>query len=128
MFKDPQIWSLQSGTRGSLWITILFGMIALPVGIFLPLGMALLMNNRHLKGQMAFRSMFYMPYIIPFVAAIFLWGGMLNPETGWINRALMALGMLTIAFNGDPNAQADLTVEQFSDLVQQVPVAKPRLA
>lgn len=36
--------------------------------------------------------MFYMPYIIPFVAAIFLWGGMLNPETGWINRSLMFLG------------------------------------
>ena len=34
-----------------------------------------------------------MPYIVPFVAAVFLWGGMLNPETGWINRFLMYLGM-----------------------------------
>ena len=42
---------------------------------------------------MLFRSLFYMPYIIPFVAAVFLWGGMLNPETGWINRALMSLGV-----------------------------------
>lgn len=39
------------------------------------------------------RSLFYMPYIIPFVAAIFVWGGMLNPETGWINRSLVAMGM-----------------------------------
>jgi multiple sugar transport system permease protein len=44
-------------------------------------------------GKMAFRSLFYMPFIVPFVAAVFLWGGMLNPETGWINRALMGLGM-----------------------------------
>jgi len=93
MLQDPQIWSLQSGTRGSLWITIFFGMISLPVGILLPLAIALLMNSPHLKGKMAFRSAFYMPYIIPFVAAVFLWGGMLNPESGWINRALVSLGV-----------------------------------
>lgn len=93
LFSDPQIWTGDSGTRGSIWITIRFGLIALPVGILLPLGLALLLNNPHLKGGMALRSLFYMPYIIPFVAAIFLWGGMLNPESGWINRALMSLGV-----------------------------------
>ena len=92
LFKDPQVWST-STTPGSLWITIKFGLIALPVGIFLPLGIAVLMNNPNLRGQMFFRSMFYMPYIVPFVAAVFIWGGMLNPESGWINRSLMALGM-----------------------------------
>ena len=93
LFTDPQIWTGESGTRGSLWITIRFGLIALPVGILLPLGLALLLNNPNLKGGMALRSLFYMPYIIPFVAAIFLWGGMLNAESGWINRALMSLGL-----------------------------------
>jgi multiple sugar transport system permease protein len=93
LMKDPQIWAGEGGTRGSLWITVRFGIIALPIGILLPLGLALLMNNDHLRGRMVFRSLFYMPYIIPFVAAIYLWGGMLNPETGWINRALMGLGV-----------------------------------
>lgn len=51
------------------------------------------MNNRNLKGQMFFRSMFYMPYIVPFVAAIFIWGGMLNSESGWINRVLLYFGV-----------------------------------
>ncbi len=86
LFKDSQVWT-------SLMITIRFGLIALPVGIILPLGLALLMNSANLKGTFFFRSMFYMPYIIPFVASIFLWGGMLNPESGWINKALVAMGM-----------------------------------
>ena len=90
---DPQIWAMGSGTSGSLWITVKFALIALPVGIFLPLGIAVLMNSPHLRGSNFFRSAFYMPYIVPFVAAIFLWGGMLNPETGWINRALMSMGV-----------------------------------
>ena len=92
LFKDPQIWST-STTPGSLWVTIKFGLIALPIGIFVPLGIAVLMNSKFLKGSMFFRSMFYMPYIVPFVAAIFLWGGMLNPESGWINRFLMWTGV-----------------------------------
>jgi multiple sugar transport system permease protein len=90
--QDPQIWST-GGTPGSLWVTLLFALIQLPVGLFLPLGLALLMNNPHLKGQWIFRSLFYMPYIVPFVAAFYLWGGMLNPETGWINRSLAWMGV-----------------------------------
>jgi multiple sugar transport system permease protein len=94
LFKDPQIWNARpNSTPGSLWVTIRFGIIALPVGIFVPLGLALLMNNKFLRGQNFFRTLFYMPYIIPFVASVFLWGGVLNPETGWINRSLIALGM-----------------------------------
>jgi multiple sugar transport system permease protein len=89
---DPRTW-FSGGTPGALLVTIRFGLIALPVGILAPLGLALLMNHKHLKGQMAFRNLFYMPFIVPFVAAIFLWGGMLNPETGWINRALVAMGV-----------------------------------
>ena len=92
LFKDPMVWN-PDPPRGSLWITIIFGLFALPIGILAPLGLAVLMNNPNLKGTMLFRSLFYMPYIVPFVAAIFLWGGMLNPETGWINRSLIALGV-----------------------------------
>ncbi|MCB0037658.1 MAG: sugar ABC transporter permease, partial [Anaerolineales bacterium] len=94
MLNDSQIWGTAgSETPGSMWITVRFGLIALPIGIFLPLGLAMLLNNPNLKGAAIFRSLFYMPYVIPFVAAIFLWGGMLNPETGWINRALMNMGL-----------------------------------
>ncbi len=89
---NPTTW-FSSQTPSSLMVTIKFALIALPVGIFFPLILALLMNNKHLKGQFIFRSLFYMPYIVPFVASVFLWGGMLNPETGWINRLLVFMGV-----------------------------------
>lgn len=93
VFSDPQIWNRGGGTIGSLWVTIRFGLIALPVGILFPLGIAMLVNNKNVAGKAVMRSLFYMPYIIPFIAAVFLWGGMLNPESGWINRALIAMGV-----------------------------------
>lgn len=89
---DPATWG-KSSTPSSIWITIRFALIALPVGIFVPLFIAMLMNNKHLVGTYFFRTMFYMPFTVPFVAAVFLWGGVLNPETGWINRALMEMGV-----------------------------------
>lgn len=89
---NPANW-FSSKTPSSMLITIKFALIALPIGIFMPLGLAMLMNSKYLKGQFIFRSLFYMPYIVPFVASVFLWGGMLNTETGWINRFLLFLGV-----------------------------------
>ncbi len=94
LFKDGAVWNARpNSSPGAMWITVRFGLIALPVGIFLPLFIAVLMNSPFLRGQNLFRSLFYMPYIVPFVASVFLWGGVLNPEVGWINRILMAMGM-----------------------------------
>src|SRR5215208_678278 len=89
---NPSTW-FRGGTPGALWVTMAFGLIALPVGIFLPLGIALLMNNKYLKAPMLFRSLFYMPFIVPFVAAVLVWGGMLNSQSGWINRFLIEVGI-----------------------------------
>src|SRR5215211_2115792 len=78
LIADSQVWA-------SLLVTIRFGAIALPVGMILPLALALLMNNKYLVAKPLFRTLFYFPYIIPFVAAIFIWQAMINPEYGWIN-------------------------------------------
>jgi multiple sugar transport system permease protein len=84
--NDPQVWS-------SLGVTLRYGLIALPVAILFPLGLAVLLNTKQLWGKNLFRTLFYFPYIVPFVAAIFVWGALLNPETGWINQGLRALGV-----------------------------------
>jgi ABC-type sugar transport system permease subunit len=94
LFQDSQIWNARpNSSPGAMWVTIRFGLIALPVGILLPLGIALLMNSPFLKGQAIFRSLFYMPYIVPFVAGVFIWSGVLNPENGWVNQMLLAVGV-----------------------------------
>ena len=83
---DPQVGK-------SLLVVAKFGLISLPVGILVPLFLALLLNNKHLKAASIFRTLFYLPYIVPFVAAVFIWGGMLNSESGWINESLRLLGV-----------------------------------
>lgn len=86
LVRDAQV-------RQSLLITLKFALIALPVGMMVPLGLALFMNSKYLYGKPFFRTFFYFPYVIPFVAAIFIWGAVINPETGWINLILERLGV-----------------------------------
>jgi len=83
---DQQAWA-------SLGITLKFAALAMPVAVVLPLLVALLLASRHLVGSSVLRTLFYIPFVVPFVATVFIWGGMLNPETGWINAGLEALGV-----------------------------------
>jgi ABC-type sugar transport system permease subunit len=86
LVKDRQVWA-------SLGITLKFAVIALPLAVILPLLFALLLHSRHLWGSGVFRVLFFLPYVVPFVATVFIWGGMLNPSTGWINLGLQAIGV-----------------------------------
>ncbi len=86
LLKDRQVWA-------SLGITLKFAVIALPLAVILPLLFALLLHSRHLWGSGVFRVLFFLPYVVPFVATVFIWGGMLNPSTGWINLGLQAVGV-----------------------------------
>jgi len=86
LLHDGQAWE-------SLVVTFRFAAFNLPIAIVIPFAVALLLNNRYLRGAAIFRVLWFLPYVIPFVSGILIWQGMLNLETGWVNLALRALGV-----------------------------------
>lgn len=78
----------------ALCTTFRFALIALPLSIILPVGLASLLNSKNLMAKRIFRTLFYMPYMVPAVSAVYIWGGMLNSGTGWINRFLGSIGVM----------------------------------
>jgi len=80
-FNDPKI-------HQAVLVSGRFALVAMPIGILQPVVMAALLNDRRLKGKRFFTTLFYLPYIVPLVSAVFIWQGMMNPQTGWINMAL----------------------------------------
>jgi multiple sugar transport system permease protein len=78
---------------GSLGVTLRFALLALPINVLLPLVVALLLSSRHLKATGLFRVLFFMPYVVPFVAGVLVWQTMLNPADGWINEFLRIIGI-----------------------------------
>ncbi len=77
----------------ALTVTFRFALIAVPVGILLPLGLAALLNSKQLFGKRVWRLLFYMPYMVPAVSGIFIWQSFLNGQTGWLNRLLRLVGI-----------------------------------
>ncbi len=71
----------------------------------LPFLVALVLNSRHLRGSAAFRVLFFLPYVIPFVSGVLIWQGMLNLETGWVNGFLRFIGV-----ENPPNWLNDTTI------------------
>ena len=96
LLNDPRAWD-------ALFVTLRFAAIALPVGLILPFALAMLLNSRSLRGSRYFQTFFFMPYIIPFVAALFAWGSMLNPEQGWLNGLLSWFGIAGPDWLNDPS-------------------------
>ncbi|MBL8056176.1 MAG: sugar ABC transporter permease [Anaerolineales bacterium] len=84
LVTDPQL-------LNAIGVTLRFALISVPLSILLPLGLALLVNSERLFGKNVFRTLFYMPYMIPVVAGVMVWGGILNSESGWLNRLIEAL-------------------------------------
>lgn len=87
LFSDPLALT-------SLMTTIKFALISVPIGIVVPLGLAALMNSKWLAGKRLWRTLFYMPYMVPAVSAIFVWLSFLNGQTGWLNRILRSVGIV----------------------------------
>jgi multiple sugar transport system permease protein len=79
-----------------------FLLVAVPIMLALPLLMALLLNSTHLLAKPLFRALFFLPVLIPGVAAAVIWQGVLNLHTGWIDLALGSLGLPAPDWLNDP--------------------------
>jgi multiple sugar transport system permease protein len=69
-----------------------FMFLALPIGTFFSVCIAMLLN-RKLKGMAIFRTIFYLPSVVPVVASSVLWLWLLNPEYGLVNKSLGVFGI-----------------------------------
>ena len=85
----------------SLWVTLLYAAMSLPLTLVGSLSAALLLNQR-LSGIRFFRTAFYLPTIVPGIAMVFIWGWLLNPEFGLVNATLVKLGIPTLRWLAEP--------------------------
>jgi multiple sugar transport system permease protein len=101
LFEDADTWE-------GLLITFKFAIVSFPIGMVLAFSLAVLLNSKNLIGRNLFRTLFYAPTMVPFIAAILIWSQVLNPNTGWLNRIIEGFGIPAVGQNGlrwldDPN-------------------------
>jgi multiple sugar transport system permease protein len=92
--QDPYFWH-------SLRITFLYAFLAVPASLGVALLTALLLNSKA-RGIGLFRTLFYLPSILPVAASGIMWAFFLNPRWGIINRALALMGIKGPGWLYDP--------------------------
>lgn len=86
----------------SLKVTLEFAAINVPMSLILGLALAVLLNKK-LKGIKIFRTLYYLPTIIPGVATLILWMFMFKSDTGLLNGILRQLGLPAVGWLTDPD-------------------------
>lgn len=76
----------------SLYNTLYYTVIAVPTQVLVALIVALALN-RPLRGIGFFRSVYYLPTVIPTVASVILWVWIFDPNYGIANMILQTLGI-----------------------------------
>ena len=89
----------------SLYNSLYYTFLAVPLGLVASLAVALLLNER-LPGMGAIRAIVYLPHLLGGVATIVIWSWLFNPRFGWINQGIEWLYAVlvpawTMLFGGD---------------------------
>ncbi len=105
-------YALTSPTRPPLWVglanykniwhdelfwkclrnTFYFASISLPAGVLVSLGLAIMLNAK-IRNQTVYRTIVFLPSLVPAVASAMIWKWMYNSQLGLFNHLLSLIGI-----------------------------------
>ncbi|CAM4128886.1 carbohydrate ABC transporter permease [Lederbergia lenta] len=85
LFKDDLFWK-------SIYNTIYFAVYFVPLSIIFGVALAMILNMK-VKGMAIYRTIFFLPTLVPHVALAVLWMWLLNPGFGLVNGMLELVGI-----------------------------------
>jgi multiple sugar transport system permease protein len=89
-FKDPLYWK-------SVGNTLYFAFLSVPLTLAVSLFLAVLLNQK-LAGIGLYRTIYYLPSLVPAVATTFIWRLILEPRWGLLNVGLDSVGLPTLGW------------------------------
>lgn len=94
LFQDEVFWK----TLGN---TLFFAALFVPLAAVVAFGLAMLLNTR-VRFMAVYRTVFFVPSLVPVVSLVILWMWLFNGEHGLINEALGAVGVTGPGWLTDP--------------------------
>jgi multiple sugar transport system permease protein len=94
LFQDEVFWKAAGNTA-------MYAVMALPIGMATAMGLAMLLNSK-VRGMTVYRTIFFLPSLVPMVSLAVLWLWLLNGEHGIVNELLKHGGIKGPNWLGDP--------------------------
>jgi multiple sugar transport system permease protein len=85
LFEDPIFWKV-------IWNTFYYALISVPLSMALSLFLANMLNKK-IVFRKFFRTLVYLPHLIPIVAVALIFKMVLAPDAGPLNQALALIGI-----------------------------------
>lgn len=95
LMRDEVFWK-------ALYNTLFYAAFALPLGLLVSLALALLLNTG-VRGMTVFRTVFFLPALVPMVALAVIWLWVLNGDKGVLNYFLSSLHLQGPPWLTDPS-------------------------
>jgi multiple sugar transport system permease protein len=96
--------TISGGAFGqALWNTAYYAALAVPGSALLGVALAVLLKSVTV-GRSAFRTLFFVPAIVPTVAVSIVWMWLLDPKRGLLNRMLSIFGLSPTWLNSSAEA------------------------
>lgn len=92
--RDPLYWKAVSNT-------IYFIGVSVPLGIVVAFALAMMLNAK-IRGSTIYRTIYYLPSVVPAVAAVIVWIFIFETRRGILNFILELLGLPVIRWLSDP--------------------------
>jgi ABC-type sugar transport system permease subunit len=93
--QDPLFWN-------TVLNTLVFAVVSVPLNLIFGLGLAVLLN-RKLKGVKIFRTIFFLPVVLPSVAVLTMWKYLFDPQFGFANQVLAWFHLPASGWLTDPH-------------------------
>jgi multiple sugar transport system permease protein len=87
---------LASGERfgQAVWNTAYYALLSVPLSIVLGITLAVMLAW-NVRGRAVYRTIFFLPAVVPAVASSILWLWLLDPQAGLVNYVLSSVGLPT---------------------------------
>lgn len=93
--RDPLFWKAVSNT-------IYFIGVSVPLGIITAFALAMMLNSK-ISGTTLYRTIYYLPSVVPAVAAVIVWIFIFETRRGILNFGLELIGLPAIRWLSDPS-------------------------
>ena len=97
--------SVQAGLfRTSLRNTLIFALAVLPLNLAITLPLAWLLETVGTRFRALYRTIYFLPVLTSSVGVALIWMSMYDPQAGWINAIIRAVGGTPVSWLSDPRA------------------------
>lgn len=103
LFRDPEFYK-------TLWQTILYSIVSVPLGYAVALGLGLLLSSEKIKGITILRILIYWPILLSTIMVGLTWRWIFGESFGLINYLLQCIGLDGIKWATNPTAAFVTTI------------------